>query len=259
MNLFGYRAAARRYTRGRPYFHPKVIARVGDFLKLPGPVGAALDVGCGSGLSALALAEIARGVVGVDASAEMVALAPPDARVSYAVAQAEVLPFGDGTFELLTASQAFHWFDRGRFLREARRVLRPGAHLVVYDHYFAARMEENERFRAWFRGQYLGKYPSPKRGEIVFSESESEEYGFRLLGCEHYDDALEFTPESLIDYLTTHSNVIAAVEGGGESIDEARAWLAERLAPLFAGLDEATFLFRGPIWYLEKMSVVSSP
>jgi SAM-dependent methyltransferase len=254
MNFFGYRAAAHRYTKGRPYFHPKVIARVRDFLKLSAPVGAALDVGCGSGLSTVALAEIARRVVGVDASAEMVALAPQDARVSYAVAPAEELPFGGGAFDLLTASQAFHWFDRGRFLREAHRVLRPGAHLVVYDHYFAARMEENESFRAWFREQYLGRYPSPKRGEIVFTESEPGEYGLRLLGGEHYDDALKFTPESLIDYLTTHSNVIAAVEGGGESIEEARAWLAESIEPLFGETDEATFMFQGPIWYLERLA-----
>jgi SAM-dependent methyltransferase len=253
MNLFGYRAAARRYTKGRPYFHPKVIARVRDFLELAGPVGAALDVGCGSGLSTLALAEIARSVVGVDASREMVALAPPGARVSYLVAPAEVLPFGDGAFELMTASQAFHWFDRTRFLMEASRVLRPGGRLVVYDHYFAARMEENESFRAWFRGQYLTRYPSPKRGEIAFTESEAREHGFRLLGCEHYDDALKFTPESLIDYLTTHSNIIAAVEGGDESIDSARAWLAESLVPLFGGVDEATFLFQGPIWFLERL------
>ena len=254
MNLFGYRTAARRYTKGRPYFHPKVIARVRDFLGLSGPVAAALDAGCGPGLSTLALAEIARRVVGVDASREMVALAPPDARVSYTVAPAEELPFGDGAFELLTASQAFHWFDRPRFLREARRVLRPGGHLVVYDHYFAARMEENESFRAWFREQYLEKYASPKRGEIAFTESEATEYDFRLLGVEHYDDALKFTPESLIDYLTTHSNIIAAVEGGGESLDAARAWLAESAGPLFAGMNEATFSFQGPIWYLERLA-----
>lgn len=252
MNLFVYRTAARRYTKGRPYFHPKVMARVRDFLGLSGPVESALDVGCGSGLSTLALAEIAERVVGVDASAEMLAHAPPHARVSYAVAPAEELPFADGAFDLLTAAQAFHWFDRPRFLPEARRVLRPGGRLVVYDHYFAARMEENEAFRAWFREQYLGKYPVPKRGELVFTEAESAECGFRLLGAEHYDDALRFTPESLIDYLTTHSNIIAAVEGGDESIEAARAWLAESAGPLFGGLSEATFHFQGPIWYLER-------
>jgi SAM-dependent methyltransferase len=251
-NLFGYRSAARRYAKGRPYFHPKVIARVREFLELSGPVESALDVGCGSGLSTVALKEIAGRVVGVDASAEMVALAPGDARVSYVVAPAEALPFAAGEFNLVTVSQAIHWLDRGKFLREARRVLKPGGHLVAYDHYFSARMEENEAFRAWFREEYLRKYPSPARGEVVFDESESREAGFLLLGNEHYDDALKFTPESLIDYLTTHSNIIAAVEGGRETIDEARAWLAESLGPLFGGMNEATFLFQGPIWYLKS-------
>jgi hypothetical protein len=46
--------------------------------------------------------------------------------------------------------------------------------------------------------------------------------------------------------------VIAAVEEGGEEIDAVRLWLTENLKPLFADLEEASFLFYGPIWYLKK-------
>lgn len=38
---------------------------------------------------------------------------------------AEVLPFPDGSVDLLTAASAAHWFDQSRFLVEASRVLKP--------------------------------------------------------------------------------------------------------------------------------------
>ena len=50
----------------------------------------------------------------------------------------------------------------------------------------------------------------------------------------------------------TQSNIIAAVEGGSQSIDDVRQWLSGNIKPLFGDKSEATFMFRGPIWYLQK-------
>lgn len=36
-----------------------------------------------------------------------------------------MLPFADGSVDLLTAASAAHWFDPPRFLAEASRVLKP--------------------------------------------------------------------------------------------------------------------------------------
>lgn len=52
-----------------------------------------LDVGCGTGLSAVALKDIASEMVGLDASPQMIAWAPSDDRISYVVSIAEQLPF----------------------------------------------------------------------------------------------------------------------------------------------------------------------
>ncbi len=38
---------------------------------------------------------------------------------------AEALPLTDASADIVTAGQAFHWFDRSRALPEIRRVLRP--------------------------------------------------------------------------------------------------------------------------------------
>jgi ubiquinone/menaquinone biosynthesis C-methylase UbiE len=59
MNFFVYKSVAERYAKYRAYFHPLVIEKIKAYLQLQSPVGFALDVGCGSGQSTIALKEIA--------------------------------------------------------------------------------------------------------------------------------------------------------------------------------------------------------
>jgi SAM-dependent methyltransferase len=252
MNFFSYKSAAERYPRGRPYFHPLVVERIRDFLSLSRPVRRAIDVGCGTGLSTTALKEVAESVVGVDTSPEMIRLAGRDGRIAYAVADALRLPFNQGVFELMTLSSAFHWLDRKAFLREAARVLGPSGWLVVYDNYFAGRMEENPAFQKWYREVHLVKYPAPARAPLSFGVEDSGNEGFHLARRDEYQNRINFSVEGLTDYLTTQSNVIAAVEGGTQELGEVRVWLRENLEPLFGDMKEAAFPFHGPVWYLQR-------
>ena len=123
VNHFVHASAAARYAAGRPYFHPVVMERICRAVGRE-RFERGLDVACGTGQSARALAEICDRVEAVDISADMLACAEADARIRYFVASAEELPFGDGEFDLVTVGLAFHWFDQERFLREARRVLK---------------------------------------------------------------------------------------------------------------------------------------
>ena len=73
MNYFDPPSAAARYAKGRPYFHPYVVNRIQAYVSPVAPVAHALDVGCGTGLSSLSLKALARHIVGIDRSAEMIA------------------------------------------------------------------------------------------------------------------------------------------------------------------------------------------
>lgn len=250
MNFFAHKSAAERYASGRPYFHPAIIQRIRERLGLTGPFQRALDVGCGTGLSTIAVKEIAARVIGVDSSAEMIGLAPKDSAVEYQVADAERLPFEDRVFDLVTVSQAIHWFGRVSFLQEARRVLRTEGWLIVYDNYFAG--SENDAFNAWHQESYLERYPSPQRAWPDFAAAKIEKEGFHLIGDEVLRNTISFSLDGLTDFFTSQTNIIAAVEVGEETIAAARAWLKENLQRLFEESSMHAFLFNATIWYLRR-------
>lgn len=250
-NAFAHVTAAERYARSRPYYHPIVISQINRTLALRTPVHRALDVGCGTGQSAIALLDVAQEVVGVDPSPAMLAHAPSSSRLTFIVAPAEDLPFPEEHFDLMTVAAAFHWLDRERFLAEAARVLRPGAWLVLYDNAFLGTMEENTAFTSWLRHAYITRYPAPPRHRRPLTEDEAWRHGLRLASTERYTNIVAFTSQELVAYLLTQSNVIAAVEEGQEQVDEVSAWLASAVEPLFR-TPRGTFHFGGGITYLQR-------
>lgn len=87
------------------------------------PPARVLDVGTGTGVAALALADWfpSAEVTGVDLSRAMLAEAErKGGRVRYEVADAAHLPFGDGSFDLVVLMNAVPFFD------ELARVTAPG-------------------------------------------------------------------------------------------------------------------------------------
>jgi SAM-dependent methyltransferase len=252
MNFFAHKSAAERYATGRPFFHPFAINRFKELAALAGPLARALDVGCGTGLSTIALKEIASRIVGVDAAPSMLAEAPREAGLAYAVAVAEQLPFADNQFDVLTLSQVCHWLDRERFFAEAHRVLRPKSWLMIYDAYFSALSSENPDFQTWHRETYLQRYPSPARSWFTLPADDAVALGFQLRTAERLPHTIGFTREQLVAYLLTQSNIIAAVEDGAEELNEVRRWLTRELNSFFVDDQESDFIFNVSIWYLQS-------
>jgi len=259
MNYFASTAAAQRYAAGRPYFHVQVIGRIAEFLNLETKkfsrqsvsLARALDVGCGTGQSSVALEAIAQKIVGVDVSQPMLDLAPRDPRISYIRAAAEQLPFEKQVFDLITACKAIHWFDHGPFLNEAHRVLRPGGWLVVYQNGCFGKMLENPHYEQWNRQQYVPRYPTPPRNDQPLTDEIARAHGFEPRGTENYSHNITFTPPQLVAYLISQSNVTAAVERGRETCEEATKWLLVGVKSLFRGAT-GTFPFGGSIRWLQR-------
>ncbi|MBW2244449.1 MAG: methyltransferase domain-containing protein [Deltaproteobacteria bacterium] len=94
-----------------------------------------LDVGCGTGLLAERIYRRASGdrVVGCDFSPGMLRRAAQRrSGPEWVRADAQSLPFADGSFEAVVSTQALHWVpDQRAALAEFLRVLVPGGRLLV--------------------------------------------------------------------------------------------------------------------------------
>jgi SAM-dependent methyltransferase len=52
-------------------------------------------------------------------------------RIDYVVASAERTGLDPRSFDVVAAGQCWHWFDRPKAVREVKRLLKPGAALVI--------------------------------------------------------------------------------------------------------------------------------
>jgi len=226
-------SAALRYAAGRPTGHAGVLGALQHAMAGELPVECALDVGCGTGQSTVALLSYARRIVGIDPSSEMLAQTPRHPRIDYRKGHAEALPFRRGDFDLVTVSSAYHWFDHERFLGEAARVLRAHGWLVLYKVGSMGRIDRRPDFDRWRRDSLRARYPKVARNSEPLTAEVAARFGFTETTCETISHQRRHTLDSYVNNLMTHSSVIRVVDGGQEPVSAARAWLRAELAPFF--------------------------
>lgn len=164
----------------------------------PAPVGRLLDIGTGTGRSAMALAPQADHIVGLDRSPEMLRLARVELQdlphKQWELVQGDflALPFDGDSFDTVLLHQVLHYAsDPALPIAEAARVCRPGGRVVIVD--LAAHEHEELRER-------------------------------------HAHERLGFTDEQMLGWLTQNDlspTVTEALPGNGLTI---KLWIARRVA-----------------------------
>ncbi len=96
-----------------------------------------LEIGCGTGTTALRLAPLTRRMMAIDVSAGMIAIAreklaaQPVPQLSFAVADADAPVFGQGEYDVVLAFNMLHLVsDLDQALALAMQALRPGGLLI---------------------------------------------------------------------------------------------------------------------------------
>ncbi|MCT4707221.1 methyltransferase domain-containing protein [Enterobacteriaceae bacterium H16N7] len=134
---FGSQASA--YLTSVVHASGRDLERLGDRLTAF-PHAKLLDLGCGAGHASFIAAAHVKDVVAYDLSDQMLAVVNEAAQtrgLSNLTTQqgyAEVLPFDDGSFDVVISRySAHHWHDVGKALREVRRILKPGGTAIFMD------------------------------------------------------------------------------------------------------------------------------
>jgi SAM-dependent methyltransferase len=154
-----------------------------------------LDLGTGTGALARGFARRGCVVTGLDLSAallEEAARLDRDAGVTirYVAGTAEETGLPDASFDVVSAGQCWHWFDRRRAAREVGRVLVPRGRLVIA-HFdwlpFAGNVVEateqliQKHNPEWRFAGGLGMYPAWLRDVAEAGFEEIESFSFDVL------------------------------------------------------------------------------
>ncbi len=222
-----------------------------------------LDVGVGTGTLVLAALERWPSLhgTGLDGSAGMLRVADEEARrrlgplgrarLELVEGVADRMPFRDGTFDLAVSSFVLQLVpDRGRALREIRRVLRPGGRFAfvtwlvgdepfppdeafedALDELDIGEPEEAEEARA-------GDIPS-----VAAAETQVRRAGFRDVQAQEGLLVHAYDPARYLDFLEEY-----AERGTFEALDpDLAARLRERTAVRLAELPPEAFTWRVPV------------
>lgn len=131
---------ASSYDRARPTPPPALLDLLTQLIATPRPA-LVVDLGSGTGLSTAIWGERAERVIGIEPNADMRQEAiskieghPYAARIEYQDGIADRTGLPDGSADIITAAQAFHWMEPTATLAEITRVLRTGGLFAAYDY-----------------------------------------------------------------------------------------------------------------------------
>lgn len=190
----------------------------------------ALDCATGNGQTALALTRYFDRVIATDASAAQIDSARPHPKVEYRVASAEDSGLDGRSVDLITVSQALHWFDLDRFFEEAMRVLVPGGVLAAWSYELCAvKPDVDAQILALY--QEIDEYwPAERR--IVEARYRDIELPMPAIAAPDFEMITEWTVDSMLGYLRTWS--------------ASQRYLRERGVDPVNAVEEALRAFWGP-------------
>jgi SAM-dependent methyltransferase len=123
------------YVRHRPDYPPMLMTWLRDEQGV-GSDWRVADIGAGTGISTGMWLDAGHTVIGVEPNLAMRAAAQAafsgHPRLAWSDGTAEHTGLADASVDLVSAAQAFHWFDPESARSEWARILRPGGLAVVY-------------------------------------------------------------------------------------------------------------------------------
>ncbi len=196
------KAAREQFGRQAGFYAQSIAHRHGEGLELLTEYAAlgryrrAVDLGTGPGFTAFIMSPYSEYVVATDIAPQMLSQAKRlaaergIANVGQMMVEAESLPFASDSLDLVTSRQAaHHFYDLARAVKEAWRVLKPGAPLILTD----PAAPEDDSLTAWMNDIEVRRDPTHQRDRKVSEWRKLlEEVGFQMTHAAMAKVHLEF-------------------------------------------------------------------
>ncbi len=177
-----------------------------------------LDLGTGTGVLAREFAKNKALVSALDISSEQIAMASSLAKdenlnINFVTSDANILPFEDNEFDVITANQCFLYFDKEKVIPEIKRLLKKDG-LFSTSHFCWMPLIDNIAKKTeelilkhnpnWTAHSYTGEIPKFP----IWAQND-----FELVGNFVYDEQVPFTWESWCGRIRACRGVGAALSG----------------------------------------------
>jgi SAM-dependent methyltransferase len=212
-----YEGTAWYYSRFRPKYPPSLVRLLREHFRLDG-TGRLLDLGCGPGPVAIALAHLFEEVIAVDpddamrAEGERIARERGITNIEWRFGGSKDLSPALGQFRLVTMGNSFHWMDRARTLDALYNLVTDGGGIAVVGEGAPIPPPPPTRWRAAINTvlkRYLGERKLPWEHSGPLPEERHEAYIARSLfrNLMSYQESfeVEWTVDSIIGNLYSMS------------------------------------------------------
>lgn len=215
-----FQGAAGDYVRYRLPYPRALLDAFLDRAAIPATGARLIDLACGPGRVALAIAARFEEIWAVDLEPEMVEAGKREAarlgvrHVRWSVGRAEDLKAPAGAFDLVTCGEAFHRLDRPRVAAKVFRWLKPGGAIVTLG--YESLLAGGARWRSVVAeavDRYVGKpaqraggTPNPTPTEAISDqEADLRRAGFVALATERFETPHVWALDELLGNLRSTS------------------------------------------------------
>lgn len=164
----------------------------------------AWDCGTGNGQTAKELAMHFENIFATDISQKQIDKAHSAPNIFYSVQPAEQTNFQGNTFDLITVSQALHWFRFDKFYNEVKRVAKSGAWIAVWTYTLLNISPEIDIIITDFYKNTLGQYWDKER-KYVDEGYATIPFPFKEIKTPVFKMLFEWTLPELEGFLNTWS------------------------------------------------------
>lgn len=194
----------KNYLRFRPTYPDQLFNYLSSLIKVH---DRAWDAGTGNGQVASNLANYFHEVIATDISQEQLDIAIKKPNIHYICCSSEDTNLSDHSIDLITVSQALHWFELDKFYREVKRVGKSDGIISAWCYTLGSINVTIDPIIQKLYRDILGDKYWPKERLYIEEEYKTIPFPFKQINSPQFQVQKKFNFEEFISYLNTWSAV----------------------------------------------------